>query len=76
MLYEMFILIGQLSLRKSASKIDSKHKTEGPWAWSLFLYIEKLFLSFLIVTFIIGYCKITDCEPLSFVYLMKTYEQS
>jgi hypothetical protein len=34
------IFIGQLSLRKFTSKIDSKHKTEGPWAWSLFLFTE------------------------------------
>jgi hypothetical protein len=28
MIYENLIFIGQLSLRKSASKIDSKHKTD------------------------------------------------
>ena len=38
---EMFLLIGQLSLRKFASKIDSKHKTEGPLGKrSLFLFTE------------------------------------
>jgi hypothetical protein len=37
----MFIFIGQLSLRKFASKIDSKHKTEGPLGKrSLFLFTE------------------------------------
>jgi hypothetical protein len=36
----MFIFIGQLSLRKFASKFDSKHKTEGPLGKrSLFLYL-------------------------------------
>jgi len=38
---EIFMFIGQLSLRKFASKIDSKHKTEGPLGKrSLFLFTE------------------------------------
>jgi hypothetical protein len=38
---EMFLVIGQLSLRKFASKIDSKHKTEGPLGKrSLFFFIN------------------------------------
>jgi len=41
MVCEMFFHIGQLSLRKFASKIDSKHKTEGPLGKrSLFLFIK------------------------------------
>jgi len=68
MVCEMFVHIGQLSLWKFASKIDSKHKTEGPLGKrSLFFCVRiNCLILFLRTNHIIGYCKITDCEPFRF----------